>query len=323
MQQAEADSGLGANGEGSLAVEEAQVNLRIAERRLDRLRTEANGLKPLFERGFITKDELDKAIAQADEAEGAEQLARRRVEVLTGHSQPRERTRLELTIAQKRAQLDNAKQKLNELDAAIATIRGAIGGCSIYASEPGLVVYEQSASANPQRKVRPGDRVTSTQAILSIPEVGRMQLLSTIREADVRLVRAGQRASIAVQAYPDHTFGGRVVTIGTVARSTPDHPQDDKRFDVVVEMDPNDVPLRPQMTARGDIHVAAESSAVLVPITAIHEEHGETIVYVVNRSTQLSRRVVRIALTDNVNASIADGLHEGERVRLFDPGHQP
>jgi multidrug efflux pump subunit AcrA (membrane-fusion protein) len=321
VQQTEADGGAGTVGESALTMDEAQINLRLAERRFERLRSEANGLKPLFDRGFITKEELDRATAEADEADAASQLARRRLQVLTSHSQPRDKTRAELALAQKRAQLENVRHKLAELDAMITTIRSAIDSCSLYAAKAGLVVYETFSGATPSRKIRPGDRVTSTQAIISIPEVGRMRMLTAVRESDVRLVSIGQRAGIAVEAYPDRAFTGRVAGIGTVARQSPEHPQDDKRFDVILDVDPNSAPLRPQMTARADIHVVSETNTLLVPINAVLDEQGQTSVYVVDGWSHVSRRTVKVGHVDGVHASIEQGLNEGERVRLLDAAH--
>ena len=52
-------------GEGALTVEEARSTLQRAQKKAERLRQEYEHLKPLLDKGFITRDELarDRAIS--------------------------------------------------------------------------------------------------------------------------------------------------------------------------------------------------------------------------------------------------------------------
>jgi multidrug resistance efflux pump len=68
----------------------------------------------------------------------------------------------------------------------------------------------------PRRKVRVGDRVSSSQGVVTIPEVDRMLVEGSVGEAEVRRIRAGQRASVRLEAFPDLRLGGRVERVGTL-----------------------------------------------------------------------------------------------------------
>src|SRR3990172_2323649 len=151
-----------AAGEGALGVEEARTRLQLAEKKAAGLREEQQTLQPLLEKGFITREELRKTADALEQAEEDLVLARRRAEILIEQTHPRDRQRADLQLAQKDAQLENARTRLQEAQARVALLQEQIEGCSLYARRPGMVVYEEYLGANPRRKIRTGDRVTGS-----------------------------------------------------------------------------------------------------------------------------------------------------------------
>ena len=108
-------------------------------------------------------------------------------------------------------------------------------------------------SASPRRKIRVGDRVTGSQGLVTIPEVNRM--LVEARSARPTCIASGRDRPrrFGSRRFPTLRLTGKVARVGTLARSSADRPFDDKRFDLVVELDPTGAELRPEMTARADI----------------------------------------------------------------------
>ena len=98
-------------GEGALTVEEARSTLLRAQKKTERLRQEYEHLKPLLDKGFITRDELARTEDQLEEAEEELILARRRTDVVVELSHPREQKRAALALAQKSAQLGHARTR--------------------------------------------------------------------------------------------------------------------------------------------------------------------------------------------------------------------
>jgi HlyD family secretion protein len=96
-------------GEGALGVEEAQATLRRAERKVERLRAEHDGLKPLLEKGYITRDELERAAAELEQAEADLQLTRRKSEIYIDRTRPRDTQRARLQLAQKEGRRRRAR----------------------------------------------------------------------------------------------------------------------------------------------------------------------------------------------------------------------
>lgn len=317
-QEADASATSAAEGEGALTVEESQARLRAAERRVARLREELAQLEPLLERGFITREELRKTADELDVADQELTLMRRRMQVLVDVSRPHELQRTRLQRAQKAAQVEQARTRLTEARARVEAIELLIAACSIYARRPGLVVHEELLSANPRRKVRVGDRVTPSQGLLTIPEVDRMLLETSVGESEVRKVRAGQAATIHVEAFPALNLNGTVTRVGTLARPAPDRPFDDKRFDVHIELTNVSPELRPEMSARADIAVAHRDTALLAPVTSIFGSERGLVAYVSDRGSVQSRSV-EIGESDGTSVEVLSGLKEGEMLLLVEP----
>ncbi|HYB95320.1 MAG TPA: efflux RND transporter periplasmic adaptor subunit [Vicinamibacterales bacterium] len=306
-------------GEGALTVEEARSALQRAQKKTERLRQEYDHLKPLLEKGYITRDELARTEDQLEEAEEELVLARRRTDIVVQLSHPREQKRAALALAQKTAQLGHARQRVAELELRVNTLMALIEGCTIRARTPGLVVYEENLSANPRRKLRIGDRVFATQGIITIPEVNRMQVEASVSESEVHRVRPGQAAEVRVEAFPDVTLTGKVTRVGTLASASATRPFDDKRFDLIITLDPTSVDLRPEMSIRADVVVGSRTDVLMAPVTAIFNNQGTRVAYVVGPTGRTEMRRVDLGESNDRMVEILAGLNEGDRLSLLPP----
>jgi multidrug efflux pump subunit AcrA (membrane-fusion protein) len=307
-----------AEGEGALTVEEARSTLARAQKKTERLRQEYEKLRPLLEKGFITREELARTEDALEEAEEELLLARRRTDVVVQLSHPREQKRAALALAQKASQLSHARTRVAETDLRLNLLTTLIEGCTIRARGPGLVVYEENLNANPRRKLRIGDRVFATQGIVTIPEVNRMQVEATVSEAEVHRVRAGQPAEIRVEAFPDLTLTGKVTRVGTLAATSPTRPFDDKRFDLIIELDPTTAELRPEMSIRADVIVGTRSNVLMIPVTAVFNHQGTRVAYLVS-ATGVTMRPLELGESNDRMVEVVAGLQPGDRVSLVPP----
>jgi multidrug efflux pump subunit AcrA (membrane-fusion protein) len=141
-----------------------------------------------------------------------------------------------------------------------------------------------------------------------------------VDEMSVHKVRPGQGTTIRLDAYPDLTLTGRVSRVGTVARSSVDRPFEEKRFDLVIDVDPTKADLRPEMTARVDVLVGRRSDALLIPVNAVFDQEGQPVVHVV-RTFSVKTRAVELGEANELFVEVTAGLKAGERVALIDmPG---
>jgi HlyD family secretion protein len=326
--EAEAELRAVSEGEGVLTVAEARSRAQIAQKKVDQLRREHAQMAPLMERGFITRDELASTTTQLEQAEEELSLAVKRRDVLEKMSHPREQRRATVQLAQKESQRGRARVRVQEMQLRQQALEDLLENCSIYARGPGLVVYEEYFNANPRRKIRVGDRVTSSQGIITIPEVTRMIVDTTVDEAQVHRMSPGLPARIRVEAFPEARLTGRVSRIGTLASASAFRPLDGKLFDLAIELDQTTMDLRPEMTVRADIVVGTRENVLLAPVTAVFERNGTFVVYLVTATGTTERRV-DVGASNDTEVEITAGLSEGDRISLIEsaaassPGASP
>ena len=265
------------DGDGALNVDESQTNLQLVERRVERLRGEYESLAPLLERGFITREELGRSEVELEAAEAELDLTRRRMTVLRERTIPLDTQRAELLLAQRRAQEENVRQRGADAERRVAALGALVEGSSLYARRPGLVVYEEHMASSPRRKIRVGDRVTPSKGLVRIPEVDHMLVETSVRESDMHRVQIGMVVEVTLEAFPDVRLSGRVASIETLARESGGSSTESKRFDLLVELDPSEADLRPEMTARVDIVIAERDDVLLLPVNAVFETEGTTV----------------------------------------------
>jgi multidrug efflux pump subunit AcrA (membrane-fusion protein) len=159
--------------------------------------------------------------------------------------------------------------------------------------------------------------VTGSQGLVTIPEVERMLVEASAQEAELHRLRPGQPAAIRLDAFPDLRLTGKVTRVGTLARASADRSFEEKRFDLIVEIDPTEGDLRPEMTARVDVLVGERSGVLLVPVNAVFERQGVTVCHVL-RAFRVETRQVELGDSDDVLAEVRAGLREGDRVAIND-----
>ena len=121
----------------------------------------------------------------------------------------------------------------------------------------------------------------ATQGIVTIPEVNRMLVEATVSESEVHRLAPGQVADIRVEAFPDLKLSGKVTRVGTLASASPTRPFDDKRFDLVITLDPTNADLRPEMTIRADVIIGTRTNVLMMPVSAVFNKQGTRVAYVV------------------------------------------
>jgi multidrug efflux pump subunit AcrA (membrane-fusion protein) len=129
-------------------------------------------------------------------------------------------------------------------------------------------------------------------------------------------VERNQKVGVRVEAYPDLRLTGAVVRVGTLAQEEKDR-RGAKFFSVTVQVNESEPRLRPGMTARVEIEVEERAKALFVPLEAIFERDGRSVVYLAGRRPRPREVVLGPSSADFV--VIEKGLSRGERVLLRDP----
>ena len=150
------------------------------------------------------------------------------------------------TVKIKQASLDNALVNLNY--------------CKIRSPVDGVVIL---------RAVELGQTVASsfnTPTIFQIAnDMTKMQIDSSVAEADVGGIVEGQAVDFTVDAYPDRTFHGAV----TQVRNSPTTVNNVVTYDCVIGVTNADYKLKPGMTANVSVIIAQREDALSIPNSAL------------------------------------------------------
>ena len=152
----------------------------------------------------------------------------------------------EATVQLKQASLDNATASL--------------GYCKILSPVDGIVIL---------RAIDLGQTVASsfnTPTLFQIAnDLTKMQIDSSVAEADVGGVVEGQSVDFTVDAYPYRNFHGTV----TQVRNSPTTVNNVVTYDCVIGVTNADYKLKPGMTANVSIVVAQREGALIIPNAAL------------------------------------------------------
>ena len=146
-----------------------------------------------------------------------------------------------------------------------------------------------------------------------VVDTERLWLEASVAEADLGRLPDPRGAWFAVEGF-DQTFaidpdeGGQVVAFGNmvdpVRRTVP----------LVFELpNPNDL-LRVGMFAEVRVWAGESVDDLAVPTSAIVDEAGQDVVYVMLGGESFERRVLRLGIRDGDYVQVLSGLEPGERI---------
>lgn len=190
-----------------------------------------------------------------------------------------------------------AAAKVKFAAAQLAEARAKLARAEIRAPADGLILT---------RNVEVGQTATpGGDPLFRLSEGGEVELRGQVAEQDLPLLKLGQAAEVRLTGT-SRPFVGKVRLLGAVI-----DPQTRLgTVRVALEPDPN---LRPGAFARASVTVSTQERTVL-PQTAVLSDEKGTFVYVVTADNKVARRPVRVSGVVGTGVSIADGIHDKERV---------
>lgn len=96
-------------------------------------------------------------------------------------------------------------------------------------------------------------------------DLTKMQIDTSVDEADIGKVKSGQKATFTVDAYPELPFKGKV----SVVRNAPITVSNVVTYNAVIVVDNTGLKLKPGMTANVSIETESKQSVLIVPNTAL------------------------------------------------------
>ena len=162
-----------------------------------------------------------------------------------------------------------------------------------------------------------------TPTLFNVAEdLTKMQIETSVVEADIAKVKDGQRVEFSVDSFPDEIFTGIVTQVRNEAITT----SNVVTYEVIIEIDNHELKLKPGMTANVEIITSQKEDALLVPNKALRfyvtDANGETKRYADKgvwtiQNGKLKRIVVKTGISDEDYTEILEGnLREGMSVVL-------
>ena len=201
-------------------------------------------------------------------------------------------------IAAAQAAVDKKRLTLSEAEAALA-------GAQLLAPFAGAIL---------QTNVNVDSQVTANTTILTLANLGTLQVVASVDETTIRQISAGQDATITFDAFPGQSLQGKVLTVplqgslqgGVMAYAVP-----------VSLSGADNLALLVGMTANVEIQVGQAADALLAPTLALTKANGLYQVLVPNTTDPNGDPVavpVEIGLSDGAYTQITRGLNPGDHV---------
>jgi HlyD family secretion protein len=319
-------------GKGPLTIREAKARLEQSEQQLLQASRNHTDAEAFLKGGFITRQELEQALARLNDARRAHDLAVAEYETLVRYRQPEEIERARLNLKRPQHELERAREAavyetLRQeallvkaeiaLEAAKADLKKAqdeLEKAKILSPGTGFLVYNELPFGSEYRKVQIGDSVWHGQALMTIPDTSQMAVETFIREFDVHKVQPGQKARITLEAFPGLSFVGHIDFIGNLATKRSAE-RGGKQFSLRVMLEETHPNLRPGMTAETEIGVEVVPNALLLPIEAVLQRDGRYYCTVVENG-RATEQEVQVGKSNNDHIIILAGIQEGQLVSL-------
>ncbi len=299
-----------------------QERLRVKSSELDTARKELEKTRlvqeDLEQKLVLRRAELAAQVARIDRKLDVPEDLRGRIE-LAKLRLDEELAESELALVDKRltiqresgvARVRDAEERVATLEREVGALREHIAKMTVVAPRDGYVVHGRDWRGN---KAKQGDSVWMGRTLITIADLGAMEVMAKIAEPDAGHVAVGQRVEIRLDAAPERLFHGKIERLGRLFRQKSwEIPS--KILDAVVSIEEPDAELmRPGMAASLEI-VAELGEPVLQVAESALIRKGDDYFVRVKAGLGSEHRAVEIGERWDGNVVIAGGLSAGERI---------
>jgi multidrug efflux pump subunit AcrA (membrane-fusion protein) len=235
-----------------------------------------------------------------------------------------------LTSAQESFAADETKY--NNEDTSIAAAQASLTSSSLsYQATQNATVTAPIAGTIANLSVQPGDAVSAStvtttsnsssfsssssssssggSSVLSIGNYNQLSILAQVNEVDVPKIKVGQQATVTLDAFPNETFVGQVVSIdsvGTISSGV-------VTYNVYINLISPPSSVKSGMSASVAIQTARADNVVTVPSAAVQTENDASYVRVL-KNGKVTSVPVTTGISDDTNTEIKSGISAGDVV---------
>ena len=217
-----------------------------------------------------------------------------------------------LTSARTIADINHEKMHLSQGTRLVNDLQEFLAKFTITAPASGMVIYKKERNGNKRKAgsmVNPFDRVIAT-----LPDLSALISKIYVNEIEISKVKPGQKVIISIDAFPEKTFNGNVISIANVGEQLPN--SDAKMFEVQIKVKESDPTLRPSMTTANKIIIKTYNDAVFIPTECVQAGVDSIpFVYEKNRTKQ----IVVLGENNEKNVIVEKGLEPGTLIYITPP----
>lgn len=284
--------------------------------------------------------EIDASVLQATvdagraqqndlQAQLAEQRAQHKLSVQQHERQQQmhkdDATRLE-DVQTAEANLAAAVARIAQLQARIVQTQSSLkadaarlGYARIYAPMAGTVIGIDAKEGQTL------NATYQTPTLMRIADLSAMTVWTTVSEADIRRVKAGQVAYFTTLAGDRRRWNGEVrqvlpaPPVASATQAAAGQPAASKvvQYTVLFDVDNKDAELLPQMTAQVSFITASARDVLVAPLSALQPVEEKPQMYqarILGSDDKPQTREVRAGVNDRLAVQVVDGLREGEKL---------
>jgi membrane fusion protein (multidrug efflux system) len=185
------------------------------------------------------------------------------------------------------ARLDAARAQLKSAEAQLSVSRIGVREAALAAPISGIVG---------KRHVVPGEKVSAEQQIVTIVDLGSLELAGSVGTHEVSLLRAGQSVAVRVEGQAE-PVAGRIDRISPAAEAGT------RAIGVVVAFENRGERYRAGQYAQARVELADDAARLTVPAGAVGQASGQDFVWAIENGA-LVRRIVITGRKDAANGRI-------------------
>jgi HlyD family secretion protein len=228
---------------------------------------------------------IGQKLAEIGDSDGADQLTDQIINA-------------ELRLKQARLDLQDLEQQQTER-VQNSQVTAPISGTVVLPSKPSGI----------------GDDISQGTVLGTVVDYSSMKVVIPVDELDVAKVKIGQKAKITADALPGVSIDGEVTNVASHGVSQ----SGVATFDISIAIKPVEG-LKVGMTVNADVLVESRKNTLFVPIEAVQQQGGRSVVRVIEKRTdgiQDARPIqVKTGVYDSSRMEILEGLKEGQEIMI-------
>jgi len=223
-------------------------------------------------------------------------------------------------------EIDDAHAKDLEGEAQVASVRAALSSAQQQLEMAQANQKQYGALANYSRMVAPFAGVITTRyadtgaliaagtassaqsmSVVHLAQISKLRLVLPIPESMAGQIRVGNSVKVHVQALNQDIEG-------KVSRFANSLDLQTRTMETEIDFDNRDGKLIPGMYAETALTLAANKSALLVPLEAVAQNGSDATVLAVNADNVIEEKQVKLGMQGTTRVEVLSGLNENDRV---------